>query len=153
MYHFTVVALYLLGGVMASPLSRQRICWKNEQRILKTTACFKTFIAVLLFSIKWLRQPVFNCESSLLQVTSFNLFNHLEVSTLSPTCLYMTDQFKYFNFIPHVWQYIRVQVTVNSRLACGHPALCGTSLLRTKSRSGGKSFWGLTGNNSRYIRL
>ena len=29
------------------PLSRQRICWKNEQRILTTTACFKTFIAVL----------------------------------------------------------------------------------------------------------
>ena len=39
--------IYLLGGVIASPLSRQRICWKNEQRILTTTACFKTFIAVL----------------------------------------------------------------------------------------------------------
>ena len=105
MYHFTIVALYLLGGVIASPLSRQRICWKNEQRILTTTACFKTFIVVLLFSIKWLRQPVFNCESSLLLVTSFKLFNHLEVSTLSPTCLYMIDQFKYFKFILYVWQY------------------------------------------------
>ena len=34
---------------------------------------------------KWLRQPVFNCEASLLLVTSFKLFNYLKVSTLSPT--------------------------------------------------------------------
>ena len=54
---------------------------------------------------KWLRQPVFNCEWSLLLVTAFKLFNHLEVSTLSPTCLYMIDQFKYFKFIIYVWQY------------------------------------------------
>ena len=34
---------------------------------------------------KWLRQPGFNCEASLLLVTSFKLFNYLKVSTLSPT--------------------------------------------------------------------